>query len=120
MSRRPPLREVPKRRALREQAAGVLVSQRLAALLALAIVRWGYRLDLPPDLSRLPKVGRDPTAELRDAYAWAEVQAFSRLEDQDYCERFEQAVGVYDEILRRHLPHGGQGGDDVRAEVQRL
>ncbi len=68
MSRRPPLREVPRRRALREEAAGVLVSQRLAGLLAVSIVRWGYRLDLPP-LSRLPKVGRDPTVALRAAYA---------------------------------------------------
>lgn len=104
MSRRPPLRFVARRRALRDRASGVLVSRRLAGLLALSIARWGYRLELSPGRGRAPVLGEHPRTPLRSAYAWADMQAYGLMEKDAYRESFERAVCVYDEILKRHLP----------------
>lgn len=105
MRRRPPLRQVARRRALRVRASNVEVSQRLAGLLALSIARWGYQLPLPPALGRHPPLlDEGPRTALRKAYAWADVQAHGRLDVEAYRANFERAVTIYDEILVRHLP----------------
>lgn len=105
MRRRPPLRRLAWRRALRARAADVVVSQRLAGLLALSIARWGYQLSIPPGRGHLPPMLSDcPRTALRSAYAWADMQAYGRLDVEAYRASFERAVTIYDEILTRHLP----------------
>lgn len=105
MRRRPPLRQVARRRALRARASHLEVSPRLAGLLALSIARWGYQLPLPPALGRHPPLLDDgPRTALRKAYAWADMQAYGRLDVEAYRASFERAVTIYDEILTRHLP----------------
>lgn len=105
MKHRPRPRRLAWRRSLRERAAHVEVSSRLAGLLALAIARWGYRLQSPQIPSRQPpRLGLSPRTALRLTYAWADVRAQEFLDDATYYANFERAVTVYDHILIRHLP----------------
>lgn len=107
MTIKPRLRDVARRRALRERAAGVQVSKRLAALLALSIARWGYRLSFSPRHGNRPRIfGHLPRPSLQDTYAWADMQAQGQLAEAEYRAHFERAVAIYDHILVRHLPAG--------------